>query len=300
MPMSGSGRSVACEAEPLGVSALAMLARETQVRRGPVPCELGGKLLDGECQWLMAGERIVLRGDRGIRLAYERGRGVTLDAPPEADPRDAELWLNGTIYAAVAALNGLMPLHASAVAYGGQVYAFTGPPGAGKSTLAAALGREGLPLFCDDTLILDLSRPDLIVGLPGHKRLKLWPEGVALAGAQVQDQVQSDYPKYFAQPAAGIITEPLPLAELIFLEQGESPALLPVAAGERIARLQDDHYTAELFEHASRLDRPQRFAQLAAIAARIPMRRFARPFAADKFDEGLTFMASHICKGSPA
>lgn len=298
--MSGANPSVASEADQIGASALALLARETQLRRGPVLCELDGRVLDGECQWRMAGERIVVAGDRGIRLTYERGQGVTLDAPPDADPRDAEVWLNGTIYAAVAALNGLMPLHASAVAYAGRVYAFTGRPGAGKSTLAAALGRRGMPLFCDDTLILDLSHPEFIVALPGHKRLKLWPDGASLAGADLEDQVQRDYPKYFARPAAGTVAEPLPLAELIFLETGASPALFPVAAGERIARLQDDHYTAELFERAASLDRPQRFAQLAAIAARMPMRRFARPLAADQFDESLAFMASHICKGSPA
>ena len=95
----------------------------------------------------MVGDRFLLRGDPDIRLAYERGKGVTLDVPAESDPRDAQLWLNGALYAAIAAINGLMPLHASAVAFEGRVHAFTGPPGAGKSTLAAALGRRGLPLF---------------------------------------------------------------------------------------------------------------------------------------------------------
>lgn len=29
----------------------------------------------------------------------------------------------------------------------------------------------------------------------------------------------------------------------------------------------------------------------------MPMRRFVRPFAADRFDERLAFIAQHICKG---
>ena len=32
-----------------------------------------------------------------------------------------------------------------------------GSTGAGKSTLVAALTRRGLPMFCDDTLVMDLS-----------------------------------------------------------------------------------------------------------------------------------------------
>ena len=133
--------------------------------------------------------------------------------------------------------------------------------------------------------------------MPGHKRLKLWPEGIVLAGAETREVVASFYPKYFADPPAWTVSEALPLAELIFLETADEPAVLPISAGERIARLQDDHYTTRLFERASNLTRPQRFMQLAAIAERLPMRRLARPFDHDSFEEGLAFIFNHIfCK----
>jgi hypothetical protein len=282
-----------------GHPAQALLARETRTRRGPVPRELGGVAV-GEDAWFLHGDSFVLRAADGIGFHYRRGEGVCVEQPAGADPRDVRLWLNGSVYAAVAAINGLMPLHASAVACEGRVYAFTGPPGAGKSTLAAALGREGLPLFCDDTLVLDLSGEGALTCLPGHKRLKLWPEGLALSGAAAQEQVGSDYPKHFAEPAGGTWRQPLPLAELIFLERGEDVQIVPVSAGERIARLQDDHYTAALFEQASALPRPQRFAQLAAIAARMPMRRFARPFEPARFGDGLAAIVRHVRAGAAA
>ena len=271
----------------------AMLAAEMRLSEGPVPRVLDGVAVPDEC-YVMRGDRFLVRAAGGFGLLYARGEGITLEQPAGVDPRDVALWLNGTIYAAVAAMNGLMPLHASAVAHSGRVFAFTGPPGAGKSTLAAALGRSGLPLFCDDTLILDLSSPGAVLCLPGHKQLKLWPEGVELAGARPLDLVSDQYPKHFATPPAGVVGEPLPLAELIFLEQGVAPALESVPPGERIARLQDDHYTARLFEQAGRLPLAERFAQLAGIAARMPMRRFARPFATNRFDEGLAYMTDHI------
>lgn len=274
--------------------AVALLARETRWRAGPVPRILDDvALADGE--YILRDDRFLFRTEGGIGFYYRRGEGITLEQPAAADPRDVRLWLQGTTYAAVAAINGLFPLHASAVTHDGRVYAFAGPSGAGKSTLAAALGREGFPLFCDDTLILDLAGNGAVTGLPGHKRLKLWPDAFALARAERHEQVASDYDKYFARPAGSVITDPLPLAGLIFLDQGPDPALATMTPGERVARLQDDHYTTKLFALAGG---PRsiavRFDELARIVARIPMRRFLRPIAADRFDEGLRFIADYI------
>ena len=65
------------------------------------------------------------------------------------------LSLFGSSWAAVALQRGPLPLHASAVSRAGAVHAFSGASGGGKSTLAAALGRHGLPFFVDDLLLLD-------------------------------------------------------------------------------------------------------------------------------------------------
>ncbi|MCA1662349.1 MAG: hypothetical protein LC648_09455 [Novosphingobium sp.] len=273
--------------------AVALMARETRVRRGAAPRAIAGHEV-GRDQFLLAGDAYLMRSADGIAIHYRRGEGVTVDAPDDADPRDLDLWLHGSVHAAVAAINGLLPIHASAVVSNGRVHAVSGPAGAGKSTLAAGLGNAGLPLFCDDTLILDVSGEGPVECLPGHKRLKLWPEGVALAGAAAGQLVARDYPKHFAEPAAGSVEAVLPLAEIVFLEPGERPELCPIAAGERIARLQDDHYTAKLFAQAGGLSRRERFAQLARIAARVPMRRFARPFDPARFGEGCRFVATAI------
>ncbi|MET0179003.1 MAG: hypothetical protein ABW194_00795 [Novosphingobium sp.] len=296
MPASAARPSItpaAAGEKPRPHPAVERLAHETRVREGPVPDAVDGVSVS-EGSFHLGEESFLIRPGKGIALLYRRGEGITLDRPADADPRDIALWLNGTAYSAVAVLNGLFPLHASAVAHDGGVRAFTGPTGAGKSTLVAALGRAGFAQFCDDTLLLDTSKPGAPICLPGHKRLKLWPEGAALAGVRGTERVASDFAKVFVDPAGGIIDRPLPLAELVFLEQGADEALLPVAGGERIERLRDDHYTAQMWTQASGRSRAQLFTELAGIAARIPMRRFVRPFEAGRFADGVAFIADYL------
>ena len=278
------------------------MERESRVRAGAVPGALGGFTVEPG-QHFLHGEQFILRTAAGIGFHYRRGEGITVEAPAGTDPRDVALWLAGSVHAAVAALNGLYPLHASAVAHEGRVYAFTGPAGAGKSTLVAALTQRGLTQFADDTLLLDLSGANSDEGgpllcLPGHKRLKLWPEALALAGVEGRGEVSGDYPKQFVDPpteiGAGVAPDPLPLGELLFLEVGDGPRIGKLAGGERIARLQDDHYTAQLWLSANRPDRAERFAGLARLAGRITMRRFVRPFEPARFGEGVATIAAHI------
>jgi hypothetical protein len=270
-----------------------MMQRETAVHYGPVPHSLSGEPL-AEMSWQMLGGAFLLRGEGEHYFLYRKGDGVTVERGPDADVSEESLWLNGSVYAAVASLNGLLPIHASAVAHDGRVFAFSGPAGAGKSTLVAALGRHGLPLFCDDTLVLDLSDPERIVCLPGHKRLKLRPDAIGLTGAMPQEKVSKTVDKHYALPATGEVGVALPLGELIFLEEGPEPAIMPITGAERLVRLQDDHYTARLFDSARRFDRAAQFAHLARLARQIAMARFVRPLDRDRFDEGVALAARHV------
>lgn len=270
-----------------------LLARETCVRRGSVPCELAGvAVADGH--HLLTRDAFLLRTGEGLNFLYCKGDGVIIEREPGCPAGDEELWLNGSVYAAVACINGFKPIHASAVMHEGRVYAFTGPSGAGKSTLVAALAARGLPMFCDDTLVLDLTDPDRIVCLPGHKRLKLTEEALSLTGAERQERVSSTVAKFYARPASGDVRLPLPLAELIFLEEGERCRTVPVTGSERFVRLSDDHYTDHFFAHASSLGIRERFLLQARLARQIAMTRLERPRDISRFDESVDLACRHV------
>ncbi len=264
---------------------VALMKAEMRVRFGPVGDMIGtakveiGKWLLNEDEFLM------LTPDIGFH--YRKGHGVTIDRKPAARLSEEQLYLNGSVYAAAACLNGFYPIHASAVVWNGGVHAFTGPSGAGKSTMVAALGvaalgaaelgAQGFPLMCDDTMILDLSDPARPLVLPGHKRMKLTAEALALTGAAAQEKVDAEVEKFYAAPASGDWTGPLPLRQLIFLEDGEALAAIPVTGAEKIARLTDDHYTFELHKWASQLEPASRFAVQSRLAGALDMLRLVRP-----------------------
>ena len=68
----------------------------------------------------------------------------------------------------------------------------------------------------------------------------------------------------------------------------------PILGGERIARLNDDHYTAELYAIAQQLDVPMRFARFAQLAPQIAMSAFARRFDTAHFGADLAAAAEHV------
>ncbi|MEZ5743139.1 MAG: hypothetical protein R3D89_05270 [Sphingomonadaceae bacterium] len=270
-----------------------LLANEMRVRIGAVPHALEADDLP-EYSWQLANGQFLLRTRGEHYFHYRRGEGVTIERGEGADASEEPLWLSGSVYSAVASINGFYPIHASAVCHEGAVHAFTGPSGAGKSTLCTALAARGLALFCDDTLVFDLSDPERVICLPGHKRLKLTEEALALTGAARQEKVGEAIEKFYAEPHALYRGGPLPLAELLFLEEGEDPRIEPLRGAERMVRLQDDHYTALHTAAARGFDAAGQFGHLATLAQRITASRFVRPWDQARFDAGADYVYSHI------
>jgi hypothetical protein len=119
-----------------------------------------------------------------------------------------------------AALNGLEVLHASAVTVGGEAIALTGRSGAGKTSLALALCRNGALFLADDVLALERAEERLIAhpGTPvvavdraEAQRLRRAAE-VDERGALAVNSRERIEPA----PASG---EPVPLRTLIFVDR---------------------------------------------------------------------------------
>ena len=175
---------------------------DVTIRRGGAPTALPDPEAGGVV-WQHAGRRTLLRSPSGVRFLVEDGRTVRYETERGAQASDVRALLLGGVWAVLGWQRGLLPLHASSVTRGRDLHAFVGEPGAGKSTLAAALARHGCALFTDDMVLLDPASFDAGPLGHGHGALRLCRRSMALTGSRADRPLRDEpgFPKWYAVPA---------------------------------------------------------------------------------------------------
>jgi len=126
-------------------------------------------------------------------------------------------YLLGQVLSFALLKQGIEQLHATVVAFEGRALALTGDCGRGKSTLAAALLRQGGKLLVDDMLVLKSNGRGLLA-MPGPPRLKLLPDSARQARLRAGNALPMNplvAKKIF--PIRDAQTEPVPLEHLYVL-----------------------------------------------------------------------------------
>ena len=174
---------------------------DVTIAEAPVPEALPNPESTG-LAWQRSGDRVLIMPPCGIRFLVEGGETIRYQLADGVGSADLRLFLLGTAWPVLAMQRGLLPLHASAVACGANVHAFTGGSASGKSTLAAALAGRSSPFFADDVVLLDPMRFNEEAVCYGYEDLKLWPQGLALAAVPDDGPVRevADFEKRYAVP----------------------------------------------------------------------------------------------------
>ncbi|WP_028550864.1 aldolase [Paenibacillus sp. UNC451MF] len=171
------------------------------------------------------------------------GRFITVSPVQGADEDLIRLYVLGTCMGALLMQRGILPLHGSAVAIQGKVYAFVGDSGAGKSTLASAFLSQGYSLVSDDLIAVTLSKEDQKpMVTPSYPQQKLWQDSLNHLGMSSSDlrSIYGREDKYCIPVASNYVTSPLPLAGVIELVKTENQ--LQVVRIEKLDRLQTLFY----------------------------------------------------------
>jgi hypothetical protein len=189
--------------------------------------------------------------------SVRNGSDVVVDAKPDADPALLRLHIFASIMGMICHQRGLLVLHASAVAFGNTAVAFTGPPGAGKSTIAAHCLAAGGRLVADDMLVLSFHEQGGVLAHPGMPNVKLWRDALTSLGRDA-DGLRPDWfrAEKFHLPADDVQTS-IPLGRLFVL--GTDPAAgdgeyAPLRGREAAGALIANTYRVEYLDAANRRD----------------------------------------------
>lgn len=228
-----------------------------------------------------------LSGAGDYRFDYSDGTAIVVDArgcrvwaiwPDTATVEDTATYLLGPILGFVLRLRGVACLHASAIALGGQAIALVGPPGAGKSSTAAAFAQLGYPVLTDDVAaLLDLGTCFKVH--PAYPRVRLWPESVAslYGSSDALPRIVPNWDKRYLDlnaPGYRFQPEPLPLAAVYLLGERSAdlalPRIEPIGPKAGLMALVSNTYASYLMDKSMR---EKEFDLLGRLVHCAPVRR---------------------------
>jgi hypothetical protein len=224
-------------------------------------------------------------GSRYLRLAYFDGTQFWLDRegtevwatwPGNLGIEDTATYLLGPVLGILLRLRGVTCLHASAVAFGETAVAFVGSEGAGKSTTAAALARQGHAILSDDVVALAEHDGSFFVH-PAYPYLCLWPESVeSLYGSpDALPKFSANYEKRFlslGRQELRFAARALPLAAIYILgdRRGDpAPLVEELAPQKAFLALVANTFATNTLDNGMRA---KEFEILARLAPSVPIR----------------------------
>ncbi|GAA0565044.1 hypothetical protein [Rhizomicrobium electricum] len=260
------------------------------IRQAPVPANLENPDASGPT-WEMSGDRFLLRIPGIVRFLLTGGR--VLAFAPEGPVEDVRAFLLGTAFGILLHQRGAIVLHASAVKVGGKAVVFCGASGAGKSTIAAALGQRGYPLVTDDVGAVSFDSAGTPVIYPDGRQLKLWAHAIAQLGFSRGEAVRDAIEKFYVEPRE-VFGEAMPLGAIYALREARPPIVPGIERPNVVDAsllLRRNAYRPLLVQRMGR--RADYFYAATAIAGHAGIFHLSRPLDFSELPAGLDGLERH-------
>jgi hypothetical protein len=271
------------------------------IRLGGVPTTIPGAVLAGTGCYVSPDEYL-LEIPGTARYYVRNGNEVRLEIVPGTPIANVTTYLLGSGFGALCHQNGLLPLHASAVEFGGAVTAFLGESGAGKSTLAACLRERGHRIVSDDICLLqDVDHEARVIPVAGW--LKLWSQSLQYLGQTPEEQnrvysTDDKFRLFLSDPLQDPTSQRALLDRIVFLARDTDPqaqpALQPVPLLDGIAGLMELTYAGYVPALAGQKSRI--FQQCAHVMQRAKAWQLTVPWDLDRMESVLDLLQREIFK----
>ena len=244
--------------------------------------------------------RVEIVDDARGCTAFRYGDGTAFDVDLHGQPaqiraaiapgqtlEDLTAYLYGPVLGFVLRTWGRLALHASCVRVGDGAVLFAGPPGAGKSTTAAALATRGFTVVSDDLTALALDEHDAPPrAWPAFDHVRLWPDGerVVLGDVGQLARITPGWDKRrFPLRDAAFADEPLPVRAIFALQprRGGRTVVRELTPARALVTLATLTYANYLLDP---VQRAQELMQLGALVRGLPVRMLTPPVGRENLD----------------
>lgn len=147
---------------------------------------------DQEYAFIITEDKVMFEVPNVAIFSVESGNRIYVTPLKDYDEDIVRLYLLGTGMGTILLQRKTLPLHGSALEFEGKAIAIVGESGAGKSTTASALMREGFNLLSDDVIALALTDKMDVMVTPAYPQQKLWIDSIENLGMST-DNYRSIY-----------------------------------------------------------------------------------------------------------
>ena len=209
------------------------------------------------------------------RFLIKDGKKIIVEPFEACDQKSLELYTLGSCLGALLHQREFFLLHANAICIKGHGFAFAGPSGIGKSTLAAAFHKRGYSLLTDDICVIN-HKGEILPGIP---QIKLWQDSADFLNIPTHklSTLRPQISKYGLPIPKSFSQTPVPLRGIYLLATSESDLIKIefLKKMEKLIPLKENIYRHQYLEGLGLSEKS--FAQCCQLINQISIKKLVRP-----------------------
>jgi hypothetical protein len=228
-------------------------------------------------------------------FSIRQGREINVVLEDGVDPGRLHLYLTGNIFAFLLLQRGCFVMHASAACVDGKAAAFLGMPGAGKSSLVAALHQNGHTILVDDVSAVDLNAKPVSI-IPAFPQIKLDIDAAKSLGIDLETLIPlgEDEEKRGFRFTERFLSTDQPLSKIYILSDQADQVFQRLNSQEAIVELIRNSYPTRFAQAGG----ASHFLQCVELVKKVPVFRLRRPSTFEGLPELAALLADHIATSS--